>query len=86
MEQAGRRQLQLISGTATTAVKGMEVGTSRHYPITPNWRIRQLVLIHFGLDPNLRFVHPDRGTVPTQIILCMKKNRAEDQQSNSSAG
>ena len=78
MEQTGRRQLQLTSGTATSAANGMGMYTSRHYPITPNERIPQFVRIHFGLDPNLRFVHPDRGTVPTQI------NRAEDQQSQYS--
>lgn len=27
----------------------------------------------FGLDPNLRFVYPDKGIVPTQIIFCMKE-------------
>ena len=36
VEQTGRRRLQLISGTATTAMSGMD--TSRHYPITPNER------------------------------------------------
>ena len=27
----------------------------------------------FGIDPNLRFVYPDKGIVPTQIIFCMKE-------------
>lgn len=27
----------------------------------------------FGLDSNLRFVYPDKGIVPTQIIFCMKE-------------
>jgi hypothetical protein len=27
----------------------------------------------FGLDPNLHFKYPDKGIVPTQIILCIKE-------------
>src|SRR5258708_32245992 len=27
----------------------------------------------FAIDPNLRFVYPDKGIVPTQIIFCMKE-------------
>ena len=27
----------------------------------------------FGLDPNLHFVYPDKGIVPTQIIFCIKE-------------
>jgi hypothetical protein len=27
----------------------------------------------FGIDPNLRFVYPDKGIVPTQIIFCIKE-------------
>ena len=27
----------------------------------------------FGIDPSLRFVYPDKGIVPTQIIFCMKE-------------
>jgi hypothetical protein len=26
----------------------------------------------FGLDPNLQYVYPDKGIVPTQILFCMK--------------
>lgn len=27
----------------------------------------------FALDPNLHFKYPDKGIVPTQIILCIKE-------------
>ena len=27
----------------------------------------------FGIDPNLHFKYPDKGIVPTQIILCIKE-------------
>ncbi|KAK7692306.1 hypothetical protein QCA50_003931 [Cerrena zonata] len=27
----------------------------------------------FGLDPNVKFVYPDKGIVPTQILLCIKE-------------
>ncbi|CAL1706544.1 unnamed protein product [Somion occarium] len=27
----------------------------------------------FGLDPNIRFVYPDKGIVPCQILLCIKE-------------
>ena len=27
----------------------------------------------FGLDPDVKFVYPDKGVMPTQILLCIKE-------------